>query len=268
MKLSVLDQSVIPEGSTAATALIDLGIGRGAGAGSIEAHALAPGVPVEGDGDNFSGKLAELLAFLLGGFPEGHLYGRIELMPTAGAPEVWLLVASPQSAELAGRLGLTISIAHFGRPQLTRTVVEAYRGAFDDRAGSLPRVQVGVGVYCGSTEEEAQRVFASQRLFRLRMGRGLLLPLPSPEQALGGLCGQVEPLAGEVAEWPRCVVGDPDHVYKALTSMTEALEVDELMVLSTIHAPEDRMRSCDVGVAVRGGGAVPSREAPGVPWVT
>ncbi|KFF97865.1 LLM class flavin-dependent oxidoreductase [Streptomyces europaeiscabiei] len=225
---------------------IDLGIGRGTGAGSIEAHALAPGSSSGGDDENFPGKLAELLAFLHGGFPEAHPYGRIQLMPTAGAPAVWLLVASPQSAELAARLGLPVSIAHFGRPQVTRSVVEAYRGAFDGRDGSRPRVQIGIAVYCGPTEEEAQRVFASQRLFRLRMGRGLLLPLPSPEAALDGLRGEMEPLADEVAEWPRCVVGDPDHVHKVLTSMAEELGIDEFMVLSTIHAPQDRMRSYEL----------------------
>ncbi|GAA0900956.1 LLM class flavin-dependent oxidoreductase [Streptomyces thermoalcalitolerans] len=225
---------------------IDLGIGRGTGAGSIEAHALAPGSSSGGNDVDFPGKLVELLAFLHGGFPEGHPYARIQLMPTAGAPEVWLLVASPQSAELAARLGLPVSIAHFGRPQVTRSVVEAYRAAFNSREGARPRVQIGIGVYCGPTEEEAQRVFASQRLFRLRMGRGLLLPLPSPEAALDGLRGEVEPLADEVAEWPRCVVGDPDHVHKVLTSMAEALEIDEFMVLSTIHAPQDRMRSYEL----------------------
>lgn len=225
---------------------IDLGIGRGIGASSIEAHALAPGSSAGGSDGDFPRKLAELLAFLHGGFPEGHPYGRIQLMPTAGAPEVWLLVASPQSAELAGRLGLPVSIAHFGRPQLTRSVVESYRSAFEDRDGARPRVQIGVGVYCGPTDEEAQRVFASQRLFRLRMGRGVLLPLPSPEAALDGLRGEVEPLADEVAEWPRCVVGDPDQVHKVLTSMVDALDVDEFMVLSTIHAPRDRMRSYEL----------------------
>ncbi|MFJ5310089.1 LLM class flavin-dependent oxidoreductase [Streptomyces sp. NPDC088350] len=224
---------------------IDLGIGRGTGAGSIEAHALAPGSAVDGE-DDFPQRLAELLAFLHGGFPDGHPYGRIQLMPTSGAPEVWLLVASTGSAERAARLGLPISVAHFGRPQITRSVVEAYRGAFDGRGGSRPRIQIGVGVYCGPTEDEAQRVFASQRLFRLRMGRGLLLPLPSPEAALDGLRGETEPLADEVADWPRCVVGDPDHVHKVLTSMAEALDIDEFMVLSTIHSPQDRMRSYEL----------------------
>ena len=224
---------------------IDLGIGRGTGAGSIEAHALAPGSAVDGE-DDFPRRLSELLAFLHGGFPDGHPYGRIQLMPTAGAPEVWLLVASTGSAERAARLGLPISVAHFGRPQITRSIVEAYRGAFDGRGGSRPRIQIGVGVYCGATEDEAQRVFASQRLFRLRMGRGLLLPLPSPEAALDGLRGEIEPLADEVADWPRCVVGDPDHVHKVLTSMAETLDIDEFMALSSIYAPKDRMRSYEL----------------------
>ncbi|GJF33167.1 N5,N10-methylene tetrahydromethanopterin reductase [Kitasatospora sp. NE20-6] len=246
---------------------IDLGLGRGVGAGSIEAHALSTG-PTGGGGDaGFPGKLAELLAFLYGGFPAGHPYRPIEIMPAAGAPEIWLLVASPGSAEAAGRLGLPICIAHFGRPQITRTVVEAYRGAFDARGGSRPRVQIGIGVYCGPTEDEAQRVFASQRLFRLRMGRGLLLPLPSPEAALDGLRGEVEPLADEEAEWPRCVVGDPDHVHKVLTSMTEELEADEFMVLSTIHAPRDRVRSYELlahrfGLTAEGGGGEGAGRTP------
>jgi alkanesulfonate monooxygenase SsuD/methylene tetrahydromethanopterin reductase-like flavin-dependent oxidoreductase (luciferase family) len=167
-------------------------------------------------------------------------------MPTAEAPAVWLLVASPRSAELAARLGLPVSIAHFGRPQATRAVVEAYRGAFVERDGFRPYVQIGVGVYCAPTEDEAQHVFASQRLFRLRMGRGVLQPLPPPEAALRELRGQVEPLADEVAEWPRCLVGDPGQVYGALTSMAEELEVDEYMMLSTIHAPRDRMRSYEL----------------------
>lgn len=222
---------------------IDLGVGRGTGAGSIEAHALSPGVGGNDDGD-FPGRLAELLAFLHGGFPEGHPYDRIQLMPSgAGAPEVWLLVASPASAGLAARLGLPISVAHFGRPQDTRATVEAYHSHFRGGEGARPRVQIGVGVYCAPTREEAEWVFASQRLFRLRMGRGLLLPLAAPDAALAALRGETEPLADEVAEWPRCIVGDPEHVRETLAAMAGELGADEFIALSTIHSPEQRMRS-------------------------
>ncbi|MFJ8043415.1 LLM class flavin-dependent oxidoreductase [Kitasatospora sp. NPDC096147] len=222
---------------------IDLGIGRGGGAGSVEAHALSNGPSGHRGEHGFTEKLAELLGFLYGGFPPDHPYRPIGLMPVAEPPEVWLLVASPGSAQLAGKLGLPITVAHFGRPQLTREVVRAYRAAFDHGSGARPYVQVGVGVYCGESEQEAQRVFASQRLFRLRMGRGVLVPLPPPDLALEELRGQYEPLADEEAEWPRCVVGDPDQVHKVLGSMADELAVDEFMVLSTIHAPEDRKRS-------------------------
>ncbi|WP_299527696.1 LLM class flavin-dependent oxidoreductase [uncultured Streptomyces sp.] len=225
---------------------IDLGVGRGTGAGSIESHALAPGSGSAEESD-FPAKLAELLAFLNDGFPDHHPYGRIRLMPNGGgAPQVWLLVASPSSAALAAKLQLPVSIAHFGRPQATRATVEAYRAHFDHSGGAVPRVQIGVGVYCAPTLPEAEALFTSQRLFRLRMGRGILLPLPDPRTATAALAGEVEPLADEVAEWPRCVVGDPEQVHKTLSSMAGELGADEFMVLSTIHSHEHRIRSYEL----------------------
>jgi luciferase family oxidoreductase group 1 len=225
---------------------IDLGVGRGAGAGSLEAHALAPGVKGAGGAD-FPARLTELLAFLHDGFPGEHPYHRIRLMPSGtAAPEVWLLVASPESAALAGRLGLPVSVAHFGRPQSTRQTVETYRAHFREGVWGGPRVQIGVGVYCAPTREEAEWLFTAQRLFRLRMGRGLLLPLPAPATAHAALRGESEPLADERAEWPRCVVGDPEEVRDTLAGMVRELGAEELMVLSTIHSPEERARSYEL----------------------
>ncbi|MDH6132402.1 luciferase family oxidoreductase group 1 [Kitasatospora sp. MAA4] len=225
---------------------IDLGIGRGTGAGSLEAHALSPGQAQDGGGD-FPAGLAELMGFLGDGFPEGHPYARIEVMPAVpGGPEIWLLGASTGSAVMAGRLGLPYVFAHFGRPQLTRAAAEAYRENFDHGSGARPRFSVGIGVYCAQTQEEAEAVFASQRLFRLRMSRNVLLPLPAPETALELLRGEVEPLASERSEWPRCVVGDPGQVRDELESMSRALEVEEFIVLSTIHSPKARMRSYEL----------------------
>jgi luciferase family oxidoreductase group 1 len=222
---------------------VDLGIGRSTGAGALETEALNPAGGVV----DFTTKLAELMAFLGGGFPDGHPYSQITIMPTdTGDPQIWLLGTSTASAVLAGRLGLPYSYAHFGDPRSTRAAIELYRKEFDHGTGNRPRVLLGVGVYCADTAAEAERVFASQRLFRMRMDRGVLLPLPSPETALAELAGLPSPVPDPRTEWPRYLVGDPATVGGHLRKMSNDLAVEEFIVLSSIHGLDDRMRSFEL----------------------
>ena len=51
-------------------------------------------------------------------------------------------------------------------------------------AGVAPQGSVGVFVICAETESEAQRLAASRDLMRLRRYRGILGPVPPPEEAL------------------------------------------------------------------------------------
>ncbi|SNT39915.1 LLM class flavin-dependent oxidoreductase [Rhodococcoides kyotonense] len=225
---------------------IDLGIGRGGGGSDAAASsALRAGRHVVDSDDEFAARLSELLAFLsLARFPGGHPYEGIALQPqSAPPPDVWLLGASLASADLAGRFGLPYTFAHFGLPQLTRAAVNQYRSSFRSPDGRPPRVQIGISIFCAPTEKEAQYLFSSQRLFRARMRIGDLRPLPSPEEAFAGLRSLPDPLEFEEAEWPRCVVGTPDQVRETLVSIQDALNPDELIVLSSIHDPIAKLDS-------------------------
>ncbi|MGW0506828.1 LLM class flavin-dependent oxidoreductase [Micromonospora sp. NPDC003241] len=216
---------------------VDLGIGRGAGASSRDARLLNPHLYTSSD-DAFGEQVDAVRAFLGAPGDQGGIMPSVD-----GTPQVWLLGASPPSAALAGRLGLPYSFAHFGRPELVTEAVQTYRRHFDPRTGGTPRVMVGIGVYCAPTREEAEHVFASQRLFRHRMSRGDLRPVPPAEVALAQLPGLGEDLLTERTEWPRYLVDSPGEVARQLAAMSEAVGVDEFVVLSTIHDHQARVRS-------------------------
>lgn len=219
---------------------IDLGIGRALGADAAEARAM--GQAERPSGEAFQEKLADLLAFLRGTFPAGHPFRAIRVMPESpGAPPVWLLGSSPASAAAAARIGLPYAFAHFIKPEHTREAIQTYRAAATD-----PRLILGLGVYCADTEAQAQRAYASQRLFRRRLTQGIIEPVPSPQDALAELKTGPDPLAEERFEWPRYVVGAPEQVREQIDRMTAALEVDELIVLATVHDHGDRLRSYEL----------------------
>jgi luciferase family oxidoreductase group 1 len=219
---------------------IDLGIGRSPGGLPLAAAALGQHrPPTEAE---FQAKLGDLLGFLRG-FPAEHPNAGIDVMPhSPGAPPVWLLGSSTPSALMAAANGLPYSYAHFINPGGTAEAIAAYRAAHQ----SKPELILGIGVYCADTEEEAQRIFATQRLFRRWASENSIGPVPSPAEAFEALKTGPDPLADEHFTWPRYVVGTPDQVRAQVTAMTEALQVDEVVALATIHDHKARLRSYEL----------------------
>nr|UUG47315.1 luciferase-like monooxygenase [Amycolatopsis sp.] len=231
---------------------IDLGVGRAPG--GVESRALRPDLDLLGPED-FVVQLGELGAFLgHAEFPAGHPYRSLRVMPEVpSTPPVWLLGTSLNSATLAAGLGLPYVFGHFATPGATRAAIEVYREQFrPGPATPRPQVIAGVGVYCAETAKQAQYLFASQHLFRLRMTQNLLAPVPPPGPALESLRGVPEDRditpdpARTVHEWPRYFVGDPDQVVKQLDGMAAELGIDEFMVLTTIHDHASRKRSYEL----------------------
>jgi luciferase family oxidoreductase group 1 len=205
---------------------IDLGVGRAIRSDAPEFE------PLRRDASrlDFADKLAELRAYLR---PHPDLH----VMPDEpGEPQVWLLGSSVRSAEAAARLGLPYAYAHFLAPDTTREALARYRALNPDG-----RVILGLGVYCAETDAEARHAYASQRLFRQRMSRGEVRPLPSPEQAVAELgAAALEP--GPDTE-ERYVVGTPERVHARVTALADETGADEVTVLTSIHDHDDRLRS-------------------------
>jgi luciferase family oxidoreductase group 1 len=225
---------------------IDLGIGRAPGGTPLDSYALRRYRDSE-PGDDFPRQLVELLTFLHGGFPADHAFSRIIVTPAMpGAPDVWLLGSSRWSASAAAQLGLPYAFAHFIDQLPTRPAIEHYRSHFIPSNGSKPQIILALGVICADTDEEAERLASSARLFRRRVRQGDVRPIPSPEEALAELGPRdAEPLP-DSGEWPRYVMGGPDRVRTQLLDMASQLGIDELMVVTIVHDHQARMRSYEL----------------------
>jgi luciferase family oxidoreductase group 1 len=225
---------------------LDLGIGRAPGGTSLESYALWRTRGEHPQSDDFGQQLVELIAFLNCSFPTNHPFSRIKLSPAMpGGPQIWLLGSSLWSASAAAQLGLPYAFAHFIDPVPTRTAIEHYRSHFKPAASGFrePRIILAVGALCADTEQEAERLISSARLFRRRIRRGEIGPIPTPEEALRELAEQPAMFAHDAAEFPRYVVGAPNHVRDQLIDMASLLGVDELMIVTVMHGHRERMHS-------------------------
>ena len=162
---------------------IDLGLGRAPGAVRATAEALRRGG--SGSGDDFVAMLAELLAFFDGSFPRAHPYNQIEAVPGLGdKPAIWLLGSSASSAQIAGALGLPFAFAHHFSPANTLPAVAMYRERFrPSDTLAKPYVMIAAALMCADTDEEARFLHGSTELYTLRLSRGSLGRVPSPEEA-------------------------------------------------------------------------------------
>jgi len=223
---------------------IDLGIGRAPGGTPLDSYALRRERDRQPPGDDFPKLLVELLAFLHGGFRPDHPFSRIVVTPAMpGAPDVWLLGSSMWSASAAAQLGLPYAFAHFIDQLPTRPAFEHYRSNFTPSNGSEPQTILALGVICAETDEEAERLASSARLFRRRVRQGDVRPIPTAEDALAELGPRGTVPAPDTGEWPRYVIGSPERVRTQLIDMASQLALDELMVVTIVHDHRARLRS-------------------------
>jgi luciferase family oxidoreductase group 1 len=226
---------------------IDLGIGRAPGGTPLETFALqrtrSRQLP-----DDFPDQVAELLQFLHGHFPADHPFHRIVVSPEIpGAPEVWMLGSSMWSSAVAAQFGLPYAFAHFIDPNPTRSAIEQYRFQFrPSEYLKKPHAIVALGALVADTDEEAKRLLSSARLFRRRIRQGLVGPIPTPEEAIAELGPDRPHPDSESSEWPRYFSGTPERVRTDLTKLAEALQLDEIMVVTIVHSHAARMRSYEL----------------------
>jgi luciferase family oxidoreductase group 1 len=229
---------------------IDLGIGRAPGGSPLESYALRRNRKELLD--DFPEQLTELLEFLHKDFPPEHRFSKIHLSPDMpGAPDVWLLGSSLWSAHAAAQFGLPYNFAHFIDPNGTRLAIEAYRSGFrPSDYGEYPHAMVALGVICAETDAEAERLASSARLLFRRIRQGDLRTIASPEDAVAELAkipeSVVQQWFPEGGDWPRYIVGGPEKVRRQLSSMAEALGIDEIMAVTIVHDHAARVRSYEL----------------------
>lgn len=224
---------------------IDLGIGRAPGSDQWTAHALEPGGPY--DIAEFPGKIRDLLGFLTNDLPEGHPYRRILTQPAGpGMPEMWVLGSSDQSAAYAAMFGLPFAFAHFISGQGGEDASEYYRRNYKPSAVyPEPRTALAVFAICAASEAEAVRLASSRELWRLRIERGELGPIPSPDEALAYPYTDIE-RARIGRTRARQIVGDPIQVKTKIEALAQAHGASDISVVTITHDAVARRRSYEL----------------------
>jgi luciferase family oxidoreductase group 1 len=237
---------------------IDLGLGRAPGTDGATAAALRRTDALNEGADDFPRQLAELIRFLDDDFPDGHPYRRIHAVPgpvqgsapggvqSPHRPPVWLLGSSGFSARLAGELGLPFAFAHHFSARNTVPALELYREAFRPSAVlDRPYALIGVQAFAAAQESEARRqvLTAGLAMLRLRTGRPGLVP--SAEEAEAYPFSAVE--RDFMDSWLANVeYGTPETVRERLDALQKRTGADELMITSSVHSPDARLRSFEL----------------------
>jgi luciferase family oxidoreductase group 1 len=216
---------------------IDLGFGRAPGSDQRTALAMRQDRQRGFGAEDFPQALNELLAYLDdregedAGLPADHVFAplRATLPSGGGAVPVWLLGSSPDSAVLAGRLGLPYAIADFINPDGVE-LAALYRDTFrPSRHSNKPVVLTTVWAIAADTAQEASRLAAPASMMFAHLVRGVLIPVPSVDEAVTWLSGTP---GATVNRRRRVILGTPADVRAELDTVAKAYQADELMLVN------------------------------------
>lgn len=221
---------------------IDLGIGRAPGTDRATALVLRRG-PGNRDDEDFPHNLIDLMGLLGDRRRDRGLWDHFRATPRATtSPDVFLLGSSGFSAQLAGMLGLPFAFAHHFDMGGTTEAAGIYRDHFEPSAVlAEPSLLVTASVLAGDTQADAERLSAPNRLRRLGLRTGRLLPLLTPADALA------HPSYAQARDMDSsALVGTADVVCDGLRDLVERTEASEIMLFTSTHALVDRLRSFDL----------------------
>ena len=238
---------------------IDLGLGRAPGTDPVTVSALRPF-----DAERFPEMVAELFALSRRSFPATHPLHRVRVVPgDVPLPPVWILGSSGATARLAAALGTGYSFASHFSATSPLPALRAYRDEFVPSATfPAPHVILGAAVVCAPSDEEASHLAASMDLVWVRLQRGDLAPIPSPEEALSYPYSAEERALVE-ARRRLSVIGSPETVRRRLEQLAAETGADEVMVATTTFGAAERLRSYRLLAEAfgSGGGPVTTRRA-------
>ncbi|MDQ2758104.1 MAG: LLM class flavin-dependent oxidoreductase [Actinomycetota bacterium] len=220
---------------------IDLGLGRAPGTDQVTAHALRR---VEDAAVDFASEVAQVMRYL-GPVDVG---ARVRAVPGEGTQvPIWILGSSHGGAQVAAALGLPYAFASHFAPRMLGSALQTYREGFrpSGRDGALetPRVAAAVNVVVADTRDKAERIWGShlQRVHGIVTGRRGLLP----PAVTGDVTAGWSPQERAAVESMTAVsyVGTPSCVRDGLQDFVDATGVDELVVATSAHDLDDRLRS-------------------------
>ena len=221
---------------------IDLGIGRAPGTDPATSSALRPFDP-----EHFPSQMQELIGLSQRSLPEDHPFHSVRVVPDdVTLPPIWLLGSSGASARFAGELGLGYGFAsHFSHVS-PEPALQSYREHFKpSKAFPKPHVILALAAVCAETEEEAQYHAQTMDLVSVRLHQRQDGRIPTPEEAAAYPYTEAERV---IINSRRGLlhVGTPQKLKETIEDIAQKTRADEIMISSTIHDPQARIRSYEL----------------------
>jgi luciferase family oxidoreductase group 1 len=234
---------------------IDLGLGRAPGTDQLTVRALRrdPARAAE-----FPQDVQELQA-LLGPVAPGQ---PVQAVPGGGTEvPLWILGSSTFGAQLAAMLGLPYAFASHFAPDDLMEALAIYRETFQPSARlERPYAMVGLNVVAAETDERARRLFTTMQQGFANLHRGRPGPYQPPIDDIEAYWTPAEKaMASRMLA--HSIVGSPATVGAELERFAAATAADELMVVSAIYDPAQRLRSYELLAEIAGEGPAAAHAA-------
>jgi luciferase family oxidoreductase group 1 len=226
---------------------IDLGIGRAPGSDQLTSYALNPNP--QNVHDQFPRQVQELQHWVSGTpLPEGHPFSKVTAQPTGPtSPEMWILGSSDYGAQLAAYFGLPYAFAYFfSEGTGVEQALDLYRKNYRPSENNpRPVATICVWALAADTEEEALFQFKSRERAMIDRKLGIRLPLTSPEEAASRTYSSAEMAIAEKLH-RKAIVGSAEQVAARLNELANALELDEVVVVTWTYDLAPRHRSYEL----------------------
>jgi luciferase family oxidoreductase group 1 len=220
---------------------IDLGLGRAPGTDQLTARALRR-ERVESVND-FPNDVQELQQL----FSKTNKNSLVRAIPGDGLEvPLYLLGSSTYSAQLAGALGLPYAFASHFAPTHLHEALGLYHSNFEtSKQLTKPYTMACVNIVVADTDEEAEFLATSMKLFMLNIIRNTRSPLPPPVKGMNNLWSPLEK-AQILKMMQYTFVGSQKTVRAKLVKFITETRVDELITVAHIHNQQARLKSFEL----------------------
>lgn len=220
---------------------IDLGLGRAPGTDQQTARALRR-ERVESVND-FPEDIQELEKY----FSKTSTHSPVRAIPGEGLEvPLYLLGSSTYSAQLAGTLGLPYAFASHFAPTHLHDALRLYHSHFEpSKQLDEPYAMACVNVVIAHTDEEAEYLATSMKLFMLNVIRNTRQPLQPPVKSMEELWNPME--EAHISQMMQYTfVGSKETVREKLTKFVAETRINEIIAVAHIYDQVARLRSFEL----------------------
>jgi len=220
---------------------VDLGLGKAPGGLPLSTKALQYGT--FNKGEDFEERLTFLQQLIDQTIPSEHELSGVQATPIPKVkPTLFLLGASPQSAALAGTLGIAFVFARFinSDNDVLAQAATAYRAHYPNGYFAI-----SIAAIAAPTKEEAKELIGDQKITKVHLASGRSLTLQSVE--LAEKFGQESGETFTVKQYDADIVcGTPEDIKTILDDYHVRYQIDEFILHTPVLKEFERERSFEL----------------------